>query len=238
MSKTLKLFFGISYLIILFTFLYFIFSFIEITRLDDFQYYKELQTDLEKITSENLYLNLFVFFSFSIIWISLLGFGSPLLIISGILFGKWLGTFVSLISISLGALFLYLIAKFFFKEIILSLLKDKFNKYLTIFRRNEFTYFLFFRLAGGLGIPFGIQNILPVLFNIKKFNYFFASFLGFAPMFFILNSIGSGLNEYIKMEENFSIINLLLKKDIYLPIIFFLIIMFISTKIKNKIFDN
>ena len=40
-----------------------------------------------------------------------------------------------------------------------------------------------FRLAGGLGIPFGPQNILPVIFDIKKINYFFASLLGFVPMF-------------------------------------------------------
>ena len=62
MSKKLKLFLGISYLIILFFFLYLIFSYIEITRLSDFLYYKELQKNLESIISQNFYINLLIFF--------------------------------------------------------------------------------------------------------------------------------------------------------------------------------
>ena len=114
MSKSLKLFLGISYILILFFFLYLLFSYVQVTRLNDFLYYKELQIDLEKTISKNLYINLLIFFLFCLIWISLLGFGSPLLLISGILFGKWIGTFISVLSISIGALILYSIASFFF----------------------------------------------------------------------------------------------------------------------------
>lgn len=237
MSKSLKLFLGISYIIILFFFLYLILSNVEVTRLDDFLYYKEIQMNLEKMIGGNLYLNLIIFFIFCLIWISLLGFGSPLLITSGVLFGKWIGTFISILSISIGALMLYSIANFFFKEIVFNLLEKKFSKYIHIFKKNEFYYFFLFRLAGGLGIPFGLQNILPVILNIKKSNYFFASFFGFIPIFFIWNTIGSGLNEYIKQADNFSLINLFLNKDIYLPIILFIIAMVVSIIIKKKLFD-
>ena len=238
MSKSLKLFLGISYIIILFVFLYFIFSYVDVSRLDDFLYYKELQIDLEKTIGKNLYVNLLVFFLFCVVWVSLLGFGSPLLLISGILFGKWIGTFISLLSISIGALILYSIASFFFKDLVYNLLEKRFSKYIYLFRKNEFNYFLAFRLAGGLGIPFGPQNVLPVIFNIKKSNYFFASFIGFIPMFFIWNTIGAGLNQYIKQADNFSFISLLLNKEIYLPIIFFVIIMLISVIIKKRIFND
>ena len=237
MSKSLKLFLGISYIIILFFFLYLILSNVEVTRLDDFLYYKEIQMNLEKMIGGNLYLNLIIFFIFCLIWVSLLGFGSPLLITSGVLFGKWIGTFISILSISVGALMLYSIANFFFKEIVFNLLEKKFSKYIHIFKKNEFYYFFLFRLAGGLGIPFGLQNILPVILNIKKSNYFFASFFGFIPMFFIWNTIGSGLNEYIKQADNFSLINLFLNKDIYLPIILFIIAMVVSIIIKKKLFE-
>jgi len=215
-----------------------IFSYVEISRLDDFLYYKELQINLEQAVSKNLYLNLITFFLFSLIWVSLLGFGSPLLIISGILFGKWIGTFISVLSISVGSLILYSIASFFFKDLVHNLLEKKFLKYINLFRKNEFNYFFIFRLTGGLGIPFGLQNILPVLFNIKKTNYFFASFLGFIPIFFIWNTIGSGLNRYIKLSDNFSFINLLFNKEIYLPIFFFLIVTLISFVVKKRIFDK
>ena len=171
MSKSLKLFLGISYILILFFFLYLIFSYVEVTRLDDFLYYKELQTDLEKMIGNNLYTNLLIFFFFCLVWVSLLGFGSPILIVSGILFGKWIGTFISVLSISLGALILYSIANFFFKDLVKTLLEKRFLKYIHLFRKNEFIYFLMFRLTGGLGIPFGPQNILPVIFNIKNINH-------------------------------------------------------------------
>jgi len=237
MSKSLKLYLGISYLIVLFVFLYIIFSFLEVSRLDDFSYYKELQLDLEKIIGKNFYLNILIFFLFSIIWISLLGFGSPLLLISGILFGKWVGTLISVISISIGALVLYQIANYFFKDLIYRLLEKRFIKYINLFKKNEFYYFLAFRLSGGLGIPFGLQNVLPTIFNIKKRNYFFASFLGFIPMFFVWNTIGAGLNEYIKQAQNFNLINLFINKEIYIPLIFFIFIIIISIIIKRRVFD-
>ena len=80
MSKNLKIFLGISYLLILFGFLYFIFTSIQINRLDDFSYYKELQSQLDIYISENMLINLLYFFIFSIIWVALLGFGAPILI--------------------------------------------------------------------------------------------------------------------------------------------------------------
>jgi uncharacterized membrane protein YdjX (TVP38/TMEM64 family) len=237
MSKNLKLFLGISYLFILLVFLYFVFLQIEVSRLNDFSYYKELQVNIDSFIGDKLYLNLLLFLVFSLVWVVLLGFGSPLLIVSGILFGKWLGTFISVVSISLGALILYIIANFFFKELVNKLLKEKFTKYIDLFKKNEFYYFFTFRLAAGLGLPFGLQNILPVIFNIKKTNYFFASFFGFIPGFFIWNSIGSGINKFIKEAENFSFIKLFFSKEIYLPIIMFMILILISLIIKKKFFD-
>ena len=237
MSKKLKLFLGISYLIILFTFLYFVFLKIEISRLNDFSYYKELQVNVDSLIGNKLYINLLIFFVFSVVWVTLLGFGSPLIIVSGILFGKWAGTFVSVISISLGALMLYTIASFFFKDLVNKLLEKKFSIYINLFRKNEFYYFFIYRLTGGLGLPFPLQNVLPVIFNMKKINYFFASILGFVPGVFILVSIGSGINKFIKQSDSFSFINLMLSKEIYLPIVFFLFFILISLIIKFIFFN-
>ena len=92
MNKNIKIPLGSIYLIILITFLYFLFSKFDISRISDFSYYKEIQINLEEIIGKNLIVNLILFFLFSVIWVVLLGFGSPLLILSGILFGKWVGT--------------------------------------------------------------------------------------------------------------------------------------------------
>tara|TARA_B100001121_G_C18579358_1_gene568923 strand:- start:303 stop:1025 length:723 start_codon:yes stop_codon:yes gene_type:complete len=238
MSKNLKIFLGISYLLILFAFLYFIFTSIQINRLSDFSYYKELQSELDIYISENILINLFYFFIFAIIWIVLLGFGSPILIFSGILFGKWFGTLISVISISIGALFLYSIGNFFFRDLVKKILEKKFNKYIHLFQKNEFYYFFIYRFIGGLGVPFGLQNLIPVLFGMKKINYFLSSFFGFIPGFFIINTIGAGLNSYIEQAETFSIIELIITPDIFFPIIMFAVLMIISLLIKKKFFDN
>ena len=136
MSKNLKIFLGISYLLVLFAFLFFIFTTIETNRLNDFSYYKELQAELDNYISANIIINLIYFFIFSIIWVALLGFGSPILIISGILFGQWIGTFISVVSISVGALILYSIGIFFFRDLVKSILEKKFKKYITLFKKK------------------------------------------------------------------------------------------------------
>ena len=238
MSKNLKIFLGVSYLLILFFFLYFIFTAIEINRLDDFAYYKEIQTNLETYISKNIIINLIYFFIFAIIWVTLLGFGSPILIISGILFGKIIGTLVSVISISIGALLLYSIGNFFFRDLVKSILEKKFNKYIQLFQKNEFFYFFIYRFIGGLGVPFGLQNLIPILFGMKKINYFFASLLGFIPGFFIINTIGAGLNTYISQADSFSMIDFIFTPQIYLPILMFSVLMFFSIIIKKKFFDD
>ena len=238
MSKNLKIFLGVSYLIILFSFLYFIFTAIEISRLNDFNYYKELQADLDTFISTNIITNLIYFFIFAIIWVSLLGFGSPILIISGILFGQILGTLISVISISIGALILYSIGNFFFRDLVKSILEKKFERYIQLFQKNELFYFFIYRFIGGLGVPFGLQNLIPILFGMKKINYFLSSFFGFIPGFFIINTIGAGLNSYISQANEFSMIDFIFTPEIYLPILMFSVLMIISFILKKKFFDD
>ena len=238
MSKNLKIFLGISYLILLFAFLYFIFASIEINKLNDFSYYKDLQKDLSNYISENTVANIIYFFMFAVLWVALLGFGLPLLIISGILFGQWIGTLVSVISISVGALTLYSLGNFFFRDLVKKILEKKFDKYIFLFRKNEFYYFFIYRFIGGLGVPFGLQNLIPILFGMKKLNYFFSSFLGFIPGFFIFNTIGAGLNSYVEQSDKFNMLDLVLSPSIYSPILMFAIFMILSLIIKKKFFDD
>ena len=236
MSNNLKIFLGISYLLILFTFLYLIFTYIQINRLDDFSYYKELQGNLNVYIGTNKIINLIYFLIFAIIWVALLGFGSPILIFSGILFGQFLGTFISAISISIGALILYSIGDFFFRDVVKKILERKFEKHIKLFQKNEFYYFFIYRFVGGLGIPFGLQNLLPILFSMNKTNYFFASLFGLIPSIFVLNTIGAGLNSYIKQAQFFNMIDFILTPEIYLPISMFAVLMIISLIIKKLFF--
>ena len=51
---------------------------------------------------------------------------------------------------------------------------------------------------------------------MKKTNYFFASLFGFIPSFFIMNTIGAGLNTYVAQAKTFSMIEFIMTPEIYL----------------------
>ena len=124
---------------------------------------------------------------------------------------------------SIGATTLYLFANFFLKEII----KEKFlNKYQSLenkFKKSEFIYLLIIPFCGG--IPFAISNILPCIFNVKANNFFWATFLGITPQIFLVCSIGSGLEKIIDNNlEPPSIIEIISSREIYIPLIIFVIL--------------
>ena len=73
---------------------------------------------------------------------------------------------------------------------------------------------------------------------MKNTNYFFASLLGFIPGFFIWNTIGAGINTFIKETDEFSILNLILSDEIYIPILIFIGLILSSLIVKKKIFND
>ena len=73
---------------------------------------------------------------------------------------------------------------------------------------------------------------------MKKLNYFLASLFGFIPGFFIINTIGAGLNTYVTEADYFSMIDFILTPEIYLPILMFSFLMLCSFIIKKKFFDD
>jgi len=175
------------------------------------------------------------FILFTIIWVLLLGFGSPIFLAGGFLFGKWLGTLLVTFSLTVGATILYLIANYMFKEIIIEKFSEKFSNLKNKFKKNEFSFMLVYRFIGGL--PFFIQNILPCLFEVKIKNYFFASFLGLMPQLFIGTSLGSGIEKIINQNEKLpTFFDILSTKDIYYPLLAFILLIIISIFIKKKIY--
>ncbi len=166
----------------------------------------------------------------------LLGFGSPVTLVGGFIFGKWLGTLLVVLGLSIGATFLYLTANFFFKDIIEKKFSLRFSNLTEKFKKNEFTFFLIYRFVGG--IPFFISNILPTLFNVKVINFFFGSIIGMTPQLFVGASLGAGLNKVIENNEKLpTIFDIILNPDIYLPIIGLMIFVLIGFLIKKKFYN-
>ena len=233
-TKKIKIIIGIIYLILLFIFLYLFFS--KFT-LEEITTYKFIQTNREyfvNIKQANIILLSLFFVIFTFIWVLILGFGSPILLVSGFIFGKWLGTLLAVSALSIGAIILYIFAGYFFKDLIREKFLNKFKNLEIKFKKNEYVFFLIYRFVGG--IPFQIANLLPVLFNVRLKNYFFGTFLGIMPQSFIIASLGSGISEIIKINNTVpSMLDLLLSHEIYLPILGFIFLVFLTVFLK-KIF--
>ena len=226
-AKKFKLFLGLFYFLLVGVFLYYFlskFSFQEITSYDFIKNNREYFFELRQ--KDLLFLAL-VFILFTIIWVLAAGFGSPVAILSGFIFGKWTGTLIVALGLSVGATILYIFANFFLKELI----KDKFlSKYKNLeikFKKSEFIYLLVYRFIGG--IPFAISNVLPCIFNVKILNFFFATIIGIIPSLFLVCSIGSGIEKII--DENIKapgFLEIITSKEIYLPLLLFICLVAIT----------
>ena len=232
--KKFKIYLGILYVLIISTFLYFFFSKFTLQELSSYEFIKNNVDYFSNLKDKNYYTLLLTFFLFVVFWVLLLGFGSPVALASGFIFGKWIGTIIIATSLSVGSLLLYLIANFFFRDLVQQKLGNRMVFLKDLFKKNEFLYFLIYRFIGGL--PFFIHNTLPVIFNIRIINYFFGTLLGMIPQLFIMVSIGSGLEKIIKTNNSPpSFFEIIASKDIYLPLIAFIAIVVISIFLKKEI---
>ena len=233
--KKFKIYLGILYVLLISTFLYFFFSKFTLQELSSYEFIKNNVDYFSNLKDKNYYTLLLTFFLFVVFWVLLLGFGSPVALASGFIFGKWFGTIIIATSLSVGSLLLYLIANFFFRDLVQQKLGNRMVFLKDLFKKNEFLYFLIYRFIGGL--PFFIHNTLPVIFNVKIVNYFFGTLLGMIPQLFIMVSIGSGLEKIIKTNNSPpSFFEIIASKDIYLPLIAFIAIVIISIFLKKKFY--
>lgn len=231
-EKKLKFFLGSTYVLIILSFLWVFFDNFSLSEISSYEFIKSNNDYFNQLKNKNFFLISLVFFIFTIIWVFLLGFGSPILLLSGFIFGKWMGTTYAVLSLSIGATLLYIFANYFLKDLVEEKFSKRFSNLNEKFKRNEFNFFLIYRFVGG--IPFFISNILPTIFNIKVRNFFFGSLFGMYPLIFVGTSLGSGLNKIIDNNlEAPTLTKLLLSSEIYIPILGFIILLVIGIMVKN-----
>tara|TARA_Y100000590_G_scaffold444543_1_gene575417 strand:+ start:131 stop:850 length:720 start_codon:yes stop_codon:yes gene_type:complete len=236
-DKKIKIFLGFSYLIIIILLLWIIFSKYSLSDIASYEFIKINREYLISAKETNVFIASFIFFLFTIIWVFLLGFGAPIFLIGGFIFGKWIGTFLVVFGLTSGATCLYIFANFFFKDLIKEKLTKKYFLLNEKFKKNEFLYFLIYRFVGG--IPFSISNILPVLFNVKIKNFFFGSLIGMTPQLFVGVSLGAGIEKIIKLNKTVpSFFALVKTPDIYLPILGFGVLILLAFVLRKKVFKE
>ncbi len=235
--KKIKIILGISYSFIIIAFLWAFFTYFSLNELTSYDFIKNNRDYLIQIKDSSFSLTSILFLIFTIIWVLLLGFGSPIFILGGFIFGKWIGSIFTVLGLSFGATLLYIFANFFFKDFIYDNFYKRFESLNEKFKKNEFLFILIYRFVGG--IPFAIANILPTIFNVKASNYFFGTLIGMYPQAFVWVSLGSGIEKIINQNlEAPSFTQLISSPDIYIPILGFLTLIILGIIIKNLFYKK
>jgi|TARA_B110000881_G_scaffold113455_1_gene99633 uncharacterized membrane protein YdjX (TVP38/TMEM64 family) len=165
------------------------------------------------------------------------GFGSPVALLAGFIFGQWLGIMIVAMSLTIGATLLYIFANYFLKDFIKNKFLIKFKKLEKKFKKAEFIYLLAYRFIGG--IPFALSNVLPCIFNVKIKNFFWATLFGITPQLFLIVSLGSGLEQII--EKNIQvpkIKDMLFSPEIYFPMLAFGGMIILTFVVKKYFFNK
>jgi len=236
-SKKVKITLGLFYLLVVSSFLYFFLSKFTLEELTSYEFIKNNRDYFFGLKQTNLFLISLVFLIATIIWVVMAGFGLPAALLAGFIFGKWLGIFILIIGMTVGATILYMLGNYFFKEVITERFLNKFKNLEIKFKKSEFIYLLAYRFIGG--IPFALSNVLPCIFNVKLANFFWATLIGLTPQLFLVVSIGSGLEKIIEQNlEAPRIIDLIYSPDIYIPILAFAALIIITIIAKKIFYKN
>ena len=237
-SKKIKLIIGIFYILLVGSFLFYLFSKFSFQELTSYNFIKENIEYFSEFKKTNIFLLSLSFLFFTILWVfPFLGFGSPVALLGGFILGKWLGVIVVVFGLSIGATFLYIFGNYFLKEMVKEKFLNRFQDLEIKFKKSEFNYLLFYRFCGG--IPWQLSCILPTLFNVKISNFFFATLIGIIPQIFLVVSIGSGLEKII--DDNLKvprITDIIFSPEIYIPLIVFAVLVIITFLLRKKFYKK
>ena len=236
--KKTKIIIGLCYLLLLSVFLLMFFSKFSVQEITSYDFIKENRIYFQKLKNSNLFLLSISFLIFTILWVfPFLGFGSPIALLGGFMFGKWLGTVIVVIGLSVGATFLYVFGNYFLKDLVREKFLSKYQNLEKKFKDSEFYYLLIYRFIGG--IPWQLSCILPTIFNVKIKNFFFASLIGIVPQIFLAVSIGSGLEKIIDQNSELpKITEIIFSPEIYIPMLAFISLVLTTIFLRKSFYKN
>ena len=237
-AKKTKIIIGLCYLTLVSFFLLIFFSKFSIDEITSYDFIRDNRSYFQELKNSNLFLVSIIFLIFTILWVfPFLGFGSPIALLGGFMFGKWLGTIIVVIGLSVGATFLYMFGNYFLKDLIREKFLNKYENLERRFKKSEFYYLLIYRFIGG--IPWQLSCILPTIFNVKTVNFFFASLIGIVPQIFLAVSIGSGLEKVIDQNSELpKITEIIFSPEIYIPIIAFFSLVLTTIFLRKSFYKN
>ena len=212
-----------SYVFLIFSIFFIIYKF-ELNNYFSINFLNSKKELIQIFLEKYFFLIAIIYGVLIILWTVFLGFGTPLLIITGFLYNPIFGTFFLLIFQTIGAALLFKISNFYFREGITKFIKKKYlhlNRRIRKIKKNELILLIFIRLIPG--IPCQIADLFPVLLNVKLKNYIIGKFVGsFIPYIITINMFYNFFYIY-KNNQNLKIINF--QDDNFLISIFIFIIL-------------
>lgn len=113
--------------------------------------------------------------------------------LSGMLFGRWVGTAAVVISVSLGATAAMLLVRYVLKSFVRKHVHahESTRKIMKNFNHHQNSYLLFMRLAPG--VPMWLSNVLLGLTDIPAWRFLALTVVGILPDTFIYCNVGATL---------------------------------------------
>ena len=139
-AKKIKLYIGLFYLFFIGLFLYYFFSKFSLQEITSYEFIKNNANYFNELRRNNFILLSVSFLLFTILWVVAGGFGTPVAIFAGFIFGKWFGLILVIVGFASGATILYMFANFFLKDLIREKFLNKFQTLENKFKKSEFIY--------------------------------------------------------------------------------------------------
>ena len=125
--------------------------------------------------------------------------GVFLTVAGGVLFGALLGGVAAVVSATIGAICIFLIAKSAIGEYLVRRAGPVAERLAVGFRADAFSYLLFLRLVPIF--PFWMVNLVPALAGVRLATFAAATALGVIPATFVFAFVGAGLDSMIAAQQ-------------------------------------
>jgi uncharacterized membrane protein YdjX (TVP38/TMEM64 family) len=121
----------------------------------------------------------------------------------GFLFGVWQGTAAVVAGATIGAVAIFLAARFLLADVLRAKAGPWLAKMEAGFRQDAVSYMMVLRLVPGF--PFFVVNLVPAFLGVSLRTFTLTTFFGIMPGTFVFASIGAGLGSIFDQAEAFSL---------------------------------
>lgn len=128
--------------------------------------------------------------------------GAIMTIVGGFLFGARLGTTWVVLSATLGATILFVIARTSLGEPLRARAGPWLRKMENGFRKNGLSYLLVLRLIPLF--PFFVVNLVPAFLGVRLRTYVIGTLVGIIPGSLVYTTVGAGLGSIFDRNESFT----------------------------------